>query len=92
MAKNKLNGICRPACFTQDHETFYECELTSAFDCGWTNALMQLDMWIRDSMKTHGTQLQAVRAELIAMANSQHVGHLPETQEAIHYLTKTRMK
>lgn len=88
--KTKLNGICRRSCPTQDHESLMSCELVGAFDAGWTNALMQLDMWIRSSMKTPGTQVQAVRAELIAMANDVHTGHLPIAQESINAIVRGR--
>lgn len=81
--KQTSNGICRRTCQTQDHETWHDCSIAAAFDAGWTNALMRLDMWIRSSMKTPGTQVQAVREELIAMANETHTTYLPETQEAI---------
>ena len=79
--KPEPNGICRKACAAQNHETFWDCQMDASFDAGWTNALMQLDMWIRSTMKTPGTQVQAVRAELLTMANDVYTGLLPSAIE-----------
>lgn len=49
---------------------------------------MQLDNWVRSTRKNISAEVQAIRAEIMAMVNETHKEHLPETIEAIKALKR----
>jgi hypothetical protein len=53
----------------------------SAFDSGYTQALMSLDAWMRVTLSQNATVLK-VRGELIAMLNDQAYGTRKEDVDA----------